>query len=229
MQPVNPITDIFFDLDHTLWDFERNSALAFEAVFAKHHIALSLSEFLKHYVPLNLKYWERYRNEEISQEQLRYGRLKDAFDLSGHDIDDETILILSEDYIQFLPQHNHLFDGARDVLEYLNKKYRLHIITNGFDQIQRRKINNSNIGHYFHTITNSEMAGVKKPNPLIFEYALAKAETQKERSIMIGDCLDADVRGALNYGLDAILFSEVFCDVKGIKQVKHLNDLKKHL
>jgi YjjG family noncanonical pyrimidine nucleotidase len=223
------IKDVFFDLDHTLWDFERNSALAFETIFTGQGIEVDLDEFLSHYIPLNLQYWERYRNEEISQAALRYGRLKDAFSLVGYAVSDEKIALLSDEYIRHLPNYNHLFDGAVDILDYLSGKYRLHIITNGFQAIQDKKINNSNLGHYFTTVTNSEMAGVKKPNPIIFDYALKLADAQKESSIMIGDCIDADVRGALGFGIDAILFNENPCNSLDIKHVTRLSDLKKYL
>ena len=171
----NNITHIFFDLDHTLWDFEKNSALAFEKVFYKHSIDVDLNVFLVHYIPLNLKYWELYRHEKVTQMQLRYGRLKDAFDLLNYEIDDATIDLLSKEYIHYLPQFNHLFDGTIEVLEYLKSKYNLHIITNGFQEVQAGKMKNSGIEKYFQTITNSEMAGVKKPNPKIFEFALSLA------------------------------------------------------
>jgi YjjG family noncanonical pyrimidine nucleotidase len=226
---MNTITDVFFDLDHTLWDFERNSALAFQTVLSRHKITVGLPEFLTHYIPLNILYWEKYRNEEVTQAELRYGRLKDAFDLLDYTIDDETIHLLSEDYINCLPNNNHLFDGTLEILDYLSAKYRLHIITNGFHEVQHKKINNANIGHYFATITNSEMAGVKKPNPKIFEYALNLANAKKETSIMIGDCIDADVRGAIDYGIDAIFFNENQPPVAGIKHVSQLHDLKKYL
>jgi putative hydrolase of the HAD superfamily len=129
-----------------------------------------------------------------------------------------------------LPKYNHLFEGTIEILEYLKAKYNLHIITNGFAEIQENKLNNSYITHYFKSITNSEMAGVKKPNPLIFEYALDLAKTKKENSIMIGDCIEADVQGALDAGLDAIFFNENNTKVtEKIKQVNHLLELKKYL
>ena len=221
------ITDVFFDLDHTLWDFERNSAMAFSKVLSANDIAIRLEDFLEHYVPLNFLYWEKYRREEVTQNELRYGRLKDTFDLLGHKIGDELINKLSNEYISHLPENNHLFDGAIEILDYLSAKYRLHIITNGFHEVQFRKINNSSIGHYFQTVTNSEMAGVKKPNPLIFEFALNLANAKKENCIMIGDCIDADVGGALNFGIDAILFNE--SAPIGVKHVRRLQDLKKYL
>jgi putative hydrolase of the HAD superfamily len=145
-------------------------------------------------------------------------------------IDDASIVILSEQYIHYLPKYNHLFDGTIEILDYLKAKYNLHIITNGFAEIQENKLNNSYITHYFKSITNSEMAGVKKPNPLIFDYALDLAKAKKENSIMIGDCIEADVQGALDAGLDAILFNENNAIVtENIKQVNHLLELKKYL
>ena len=223
-------TDIFFDLDHTLWDFEKNSALAFEKIFEKHQLDLNLEEFLLHYIPTNLKYWKLYRDEKISQEDLRYHRLKEVFDLMNKEVVDEMIHLLSHEYIHYLPQFNYLYEGAWEILDYLFPKYKLHIITNGFQTVQAGKLKNSNIEHFFLTITNSEMAGVKKPNPLIFEYALKKANATKSKSIMIGDSLEADIEGAINVGLDAIFFNEFNVSVdEKIHQVNHLMLLKEYL
>jgi len=202
------ITDVFFDLDHTLWDFEKNSALAFETVFKLQDLKVNMTEFLQFYVPINREYWERYRKDEITQKQLRYGRLKDTFDLINFAVSDDVIDTLSVEYIHYLPKFNHLFDGTIEILDYLKPKYNLHIITNGFAEIQGNKLDNSYISHYFKTMTNSEMAGVKKPNQQIFDYALDLAQAKKENSIMIGDCIEADVQGALDAGLDAIFFNE---------------------
>ena len=224
------ITNVFFDLDHTLWDFEKNSALAFKKIFEKNSIDLDLNLFLKYYVPINLKYWERYRKEEINQIELRLGRLKETFDLINFQYNDALLDLLSSEYIYYLPQFNHLFDGAIEVLDYLKPNYNLHIITNGFQEVQDGKIKNSNIESYFKTITNSEMAGVKKPNPIIFQYALQAANANKNNSIMIGDCIDADVKGALNFGMDAIHFNEHKIEIpRHIKQINHLTELKNHL
>ena len=230
MQTTNNITDVFFDLDHTLWDFEKNSALAFEAIFKLNEMPINMEQFLHFYVPINREYWEMYRKDEITQEKLRFGRLKDTFDLIKFDIVDDFVIQLSKDYIHYLPQYNHLFEGTIDLLDYLNPKYNLHIITNGFASIQGNKLDNSYITHYFKTITNSEMAGVKKPNRLIFEFALNSAKAKKENSIMIGDCIEADVQGALDAGLDAIFFNENNLQVAShIKQVNQLLELKKYL
>lgn len=173
------IDHVFFDLDHTLWDFEKNSALAIESIFKKHAVNVDLQQFLLHYVPINIKYWELYRVDEITQFDLRLGRLKDTFQLLNYEIDDDKIIFLSEEYIEYLPKFNYLFDGAIEILDYLKPKYNLHIITNGFQEIQGNKLKNSNIQHYFDTVTNSEMAGVKKPNPLILNMQLKKLKPLK--------------------------------------------------
>lgn len=222
--------NVFFDLDHTLWDFEKNSALAFGAVFEKHKLDVNHAEFLSHYVPINMRYWKLYRDEQITQQELRYGRFKETFSLLGKSIDDSVIDTLSADYIMLLPTYNHLFAGAIEILDYLRAKYSLHIITNGFHEVQAGKIKNAGIAHYFTTVTNSELAGCKKPNPLIFEYALKTAGADKETSIMIGDCIEADVQGALNCGLDAIYFNENRLEAPApITQVHNLIDLKNFL
>ncbi|WP_281238808.1 YjjG family noncanonical pyrimidine nucleotidase [Flavobacterium praedii] len=224
------ITDIFFDLDHTLWDFDVNSELAFETIFKKDHPSIQINDFIEKYVPINQACWKLYQYDKITHAELRYNRLKHTFDAMEYFVSDDQIESIAHDYIQLLPENNCLFDGTIEVLEYLEKKYKLHIITNGFADVQYKKINNSNIAGFFKTITNSEMAGVKKPNPIIFEYALNLAQAKKENSIMIGDCLEADVQGALDSGLDAIFFNDKKIKVeKNIKQVTHLLELKKYL
>ncbi|WP_369829047.1 YjjG family noncanonical pyrimidine nucleotidase [Flavobacterium sp. 5] len=224
------ITDIFFDLDHTLWDFDVNSELAFETIFKKDHPTITITDFIEKYIPINQACWKLYQYDKITHAELRYNRLKHTFDALEYFVSDAQIESIAQDYIDLLPQNNCLFDGAIEVLEYLEKKYKLHIITNGFADVQYKKINNSNIAVFFNTITNSEMAGVKKPNPVIFEYALDLAKANKENSIMIGDCLEADVQGALNAGLDAIFFNDKNIKVEqNIKQVTHLLELKKYL
>jgi YjjG family noncanonical pyrimidine nucleotidase len=224
------ITDIFFDLDHTLWDFDVNSELAFEAIFKKDYPTIAIADFIEKYIPINQACWKLYQYDKITHAELRYNRLKHTFDALEYFVSDDQIESIAQDYIELLPLNNCLFDGTIEVLEYLEKKYKLHIITNGFAEVQYKKINNSNIAGFFKTITNSEMAGVKKPNPVIFEYALDLAKANKENSLMIGDCLEADVQGALNAGLEAIFFNDKNIKVEqNIKQVTHLLELKKYL
>ena len=227
---MHHIKHIFFDLDHTLWDFEKNSALTFDKIFKTHQVKVDLEAFLQVYEPINLKYWKLYRDEEIDKTRLRYGRLKDTFDEISFKGDDDLIGRLSIDYIAHLSSFNHLFDGTVELLNYLQPKYQLHIITNGFEEAQHKKMASSNIQHYFKTVTNAEAAGVKKPNPIIFDYALKLANAQSNESLMIGDNYEADIEGALNVGYDAIFFNYRNDNVTDdIKQVKHLSELKLYL
>ncbi|MGB5435415.1 MAG: YjjG family noncanonical pyrimidine nucleotidase [Maribacter sp.] len=201
------ISDVFFDLDHTLWDFERNSALTFERILNAHKIEVDLDDFLKVYIPINLAFWKLYREDKITKTQLRYQRLKIVFDELKYRVSDDVINQLAVDYIKYLSSYNHLYPNAIEVLDYLKPKYKLHIITNGFEEVQERKLMNAKIRDYFDQIVNSEMAGVKKPNPLIFELALRRANTTSDSAIMIGDSLEADILGAKAVGFHAIHFN----------------------
>jgi len=201
------ISDIFFDLDHTLWDFEKNSALTFQKIFTEVEIDVNLPEFLEVYVPVNLAFWKLYREDKIKKPELRYQRLKTTFEAIQYDIKDEVINILSTEYITNLAAFNNLLPNTVEILNYLKPKYRLHIITNGFEEVQTRKLVNSNISEYFDQVINSEMAGVKKPNPEIFELALKKANTAADKSLMVGDNIEADILGAKAVGFHALHFN----------------------
>jgi len=224
------IKHIFFDLDHTLWDFEANSNIAFEIIFKKHNVGIDLSKFLNYYTGINQNYWRLYRNEKISKEELRVGRLRDTFNKINYKFDYELIDNLSIDYIDVLPNNNLLFDGAHEILDYLHPKYKLHIITNGFNEVQYKKLKNSGLSKYFDKIITSEDAGVKKPNPIIFNYSLELAQANSNESIMIGDNWEADIMGAIDTGIDAIYFNYEKNNVgENIKSVHNLIELKQFL
>lgn len=221
------IKHIFFDLDHTLWDFDKNSEIAFQTIFTDIFPELEVSTFIAVYAPINQVCWKLYQNNAITHEELRYKRLADTFSELNMEVSDALINHISDDYIAHLPNSNHLFEGCVETLEYLHKFYKLHIITNGFADVQFKKLNNSGIHHFFDTVTNSEMAGVKKPDAKIFNHALSLANASKKESIMIGDCLDADVGGALNFGIDAIFFNVNALEMtQPIKQITNLVELK---
>lgn len=200
------IRHVFFDLDHTLWDFDKNSALTFETIFREEEINVSLEDFLDAYIPVNNSYWELYRDNKVSKEALRTGRLKDSFELLKLELPLEKIEILADKYVQFLPGFNHLLKDTVNTLEYLQGRYRLHIITNGFEEVQHTKMKNSLIADFFDTVTTSEEAGVKKPHLKIFRHALEKAKALPENSVMVGDNYEADVLGAKNAGMRFIYF-----------------------
>lgn len=221
------IQHIFFDLDHTLWDFDKNSGLTFGKIFEIHEVDVSLEKFLNVYEPINFKYWKLYREEKVTKQELRYGRLKDTFNEIDISLSDQLIDNLSEDYIAYLSSFNYVFDSTYDVLDYLNAKYELHIITNGFEEAQEKKMKASNLRKYFNTVTNSEMVGVKKPNPKIFNFAMDLANAKPEHSVMIGDSLEADIKGAIDVGMQALYFDYKNSEYNdSYQRITHLSALK---
>ena len=225
---MNEIKHIFFDLDHTLWDFEKNSALAFEKIFEELNLEIDTEQFISTYSPINIAYWKLYERNEIGQEALRLNRLIDTFEVLNYPITLEKINTISELFIQYLTSNNHLIDGTIEILDYLKDNYKLHIITNGFSLVQEAKLQKSNLDKYFVTITNSELAGHKKPHQNIFQYALSLANASKNQSIMVGDSIEADVLGAMNFGMKAVYFNPANEMVSHDKiiQIQKLTQLK---
>lgn len=224
------ITDVFFDLDHTLWDFDKNSALAFQRVFLKHKIDLDINAFILAYEPINLIYWKKYREDLIGKEQMRKGRLLETFEKLKLSIAHHKIDELAHSYIQELPGDNYLLEGTQKILHYLNSKYRLHIITNGFQEVQFLKLKRSKIDTYFQTVTTSDEVGKKKPHPNIFDFALHRAGVEARNSVMIGDSFEADILGANSAGMNTLFFNargekviSPYLDIKTLSEiVKHL-------
>lgn len=225
---MNEIKHIFFDLDHTLWDFEKNSALAFEKIFHELNLDIDSQEFITTYNPINVAYWKLYERNEIDQESLRINRLRDAFEAINYEVTLEEINTISNLFIDYLTSNNHLIDGTIETLEYLKDNYKLHIITNGFSFAQEAKLKKSNLAAYFVTVTNSELAGHKKPHQNIFQYALSLANDSKNQSIMVGDSIEADVLGAMNFGMKAVYFNPANEHVshEQIIQIQKLTQLK---
>ncbi|MCB0456949.1 MAG: YjjG family noncanonical pyrimidine nucleotidase [Flavobacteriaceae bacterium] len=224
------IQHIFFDLDHTLWDFDRNSKLAFEQLFLAHSITVDLDAFMKVYEPINFAYWKRYREERVTKQELRRGRFFEAFLPFGIHFSDTELDILATTYIDELPKNNFLFEGAMEVLQYLSEKYILHIITNGFEEVQHLKLKNSGILPYFKTVTTSEEVGLKKPNPVIFQKALEKAVAHPKISIMIGDTFEADILGAEAVGMETLFYNYRNESIPPqYRVINRILDIKKHL
>ncbi|GAB3924308.1 YjjG family noncanonical pyrimidine nucleotidase [Mucilaginibacter myungsuensis] len=201
---------IFFDLDHTIWDFDKNAEETLHELFVLHRlndIGLSSADtFIETYTANNHKLWRDYHLGNITKQALREARFKQTFlDLGVHP---DVIPHGFEDaYVRLCPTKTNLFPHAHETLEYLSGKYTLHLISNGFKESQDVKICNSDIGKYFTHVIISELVGVNKPDPGIFQHAINLAGTTKAESLMIGDSLEADVLGALDFGMDAIFFN----------------------
>jgi len=204
-------THIFFDLDHTLWDFERNSEEAMGEAYGELNIeqflGVSYKKFSPVYNTINQKYWERFRNGFVSRSDLRWKRMQSTF-LEFKKFDDDLSVKLGESYLEKLPLKTHLFPHAKEVLDHCRtKKYELHLITNGFEGTQIKKITNSGIADYFDEMISSERALCSKPTAEIFEYAMRITNTTADKSIMIGDHFDVDIIGAKNVGMDQVYFN----------------------
>ena len=201
---------IFFDLDRTLWDFDAAAEVAFERIYEKYDLKEkgipSAHDFHEVYHPLNEHLWELYRENKITKDDLNRTRFVLPLEHYGiHDV--ELADHLSEDYVYWSPRIVRLVPGTMELLEYLKPKYHLHLITNGFQEIQDTKLTLSGMKPYFETLTVSEEVGVKKPNPEIFHYALRKANARAEESLMIGDEMAVDIDGARLVGIDQLFFN----------------------
>ena len=205
--------DLFFDLDHTLWDFETNAKENIRDLFITHRLHETVTAdfdfFFDKYSFHNKRLWHRYNHGFIKQEELKWKRMWHA--LLEFKLGDETLAKkLSAEYMEILPSKKALFPHTDEVLTYLrNRKYKLHLITNGFEQVQWRKLENAQIGSYFSTVITSEAACCLKPNKEIFDFAIGKAGCCYNESIMIGDNLDADIFGAMNAGMDTIFVNHI--------------------
>ncbi|MGY3055050.1 putative hydrolase of the HAD superfamily [Pedobacter sp. UYEF25] len=201
---------IFFDLDHTIWDFDRNAEETLTELYSKYNLSnlgvASCPDFISAYTANNHQLWADYHLGKITKAKLRAERFNKTFLQLGVKPDDVPHQF-EEDYVTVSPTKTNLFAGAEEVLEVLQQTYLLHIISNGFKATTLTKMDLSNLNPYFKNVIISEDVGVNKPNPEIFEYALSKAKATKSQSIMIGDSIEADIDGALNFGLDAIFFN----------------------
>ena len=201
------INDIFWDLDHTLWDFDRNSDLTFNKILNENNIKVDVYSFLKTYHPINRKYWDLYRLNKVSKAHLRYSRLSDTFKELCVEVSDDQINKLSVDYINHLSDFNYLIPNALTILENFHSNYNMHIITNGFKEVQNKKLEKSGLSKYFKTITISEDIGFKKPSKEIFLQAIARSNAIIENSVMIGDNFNADIIGSKSVGMKAIYYN----------------------
>lgn len=199
---------LFFDLDHTLWDFEANSRQTLEELYEtmqlKEKGVHDFGLFHKNYLVHNERLWERYRNGFIKVDELRWKRM--WLTLLDFKIGSEALAReMGLRFLERLPTRKILFPHTVELLEYLSKKkYQLHLITNGFEKTQHSKLENSGLKHFFREVITSESSNSLKPHTEIFEYAFQKTGAQKPESIMIGDSIEVDIQGAINAGIDQV-------------------------
>lgn len=220
---------IFFDLDRTLWDFERNSKQALMNMFENYNLRnhmKSFESFHHAYKNINAKLWQQYGKGKISKDELRSKRFNDT--LKQFQINDTQLaIILGDEYVKTSPFQTHIFPGTHEVLTQLkNEDYKLHIITNGFKEVQFIKLEQCNLLPYFDVILCSEDVGENKPSINVFKHALNNAGAKPNESIMIGDDYHVDVIGAENAGMVGVLFDPKDNYKSGTHnwQIKHLDE-----
>lgn len=202
---------IIFDLDHTLWDFNRNSKETLDTLFHQHQLQNILqspfSSFLEEYYKVTNTLWQQYDNKEITKEELRNLRLPTVFKTFKFE-DHKLAQRLETQYLSICPHKPHLIEGAVEILDYLkDKNIPLHLLTNGFKEIQYQKIKASKIEHYFETITTSECSGFSKPDNRAYFFKLNKLNTEAKDCLMIGDNLVSDIQGSQAIGMKNIFFN----------------------
>jgi putative hydrolase of the HAD superfamily len=224
---------IFFDLDRTLWDFEKSASQTFSEMYIsfalKERGIPGFDDFSKEYKKNNDLLWSFYRKGEIKKEILSVKRFKMTLEEFG--IKDEMLAAeMAEYYITISPQKVNLFPYTHEILSYLHKKYKLHLITNGFEEVQQKKLDLGDLRKYFIHIITSERAGVKKPEKGIFEYSFSLTGAIPQNSLMIGDDLKVDIQGAVSVNMDAMLVNyrgithenNLTYEVNNLEEIRHI-------
>lgn len=229
---MNKYQHIYFDLDHTLWDFDKNAKTTLTEIYSVFEldkkVDAAFDDFYEKYLFHNQVLWERYHKGFINAEDLKWKRMWRT--LLDYKIADEPLAkAISGKFLEILPTQKEVFPHTFEILDYLTqKKYQLHLITNGFERTQWSKLRNSGLDKYFTHVITSEGSNSVKPNKEIFEFALHKAGAELSHSIMIGDNLDADIQGAMNAGMDSIFVNHINAstEIKPTYTVTHLRQLE---
>ena len=229
---MNKYQHLFFDLDHTLWDFDKNAETTLTGIFEyfdlNTRVNAAFDDFYQKYLFHNQELWERYHKGLISADDLKWKRMWRTM-LDFKVADEPLAKELSARFLEVLPTQKKVFPYTFEILDYLKeKKYQLHLITNGFEKTQWSKLKNSGLDKYFTHVITSEGSNSLKPKKEIFEYAINKAGATMKQSIMIGDNLDADIQGAMNAGMDTIFVNHINAstDINPTYTVTHLKELE---
>ncbi|HEU0228783.1 MAG TPA: YjjG family noncanonical pyrimidine nucleotidase [Arachidicoccus soli] len=223
---------LFFDLDHTIWDFETNAKDSLEEVFLAYELqnigVENFDLFYKKYSIHNHRLWDRYTKGFIKQEELKWKRM--WLTMLDFKIANEPLARkISDVFLEKLPTKKKVFPYTFEILHYLkNKNYQLHLITNGFEFTQHQKLKNAGLTDFFQEVITSEGSGSLKPHKEIFSFALAKTKAPLNKSIMIGDNLEADIKGAKDFGMDTIFVNHIKVQASIIPTftIMHLQELE---
>ncbi len=201
---------LFFDLDRTLYDFDTNNRDALRELYALYKLeentGTAFDSFMEVYTGVNLSLWADYKKNLISKEELNLWRFEKTFGTLG--ITHPHPAGFAAKYLELSPLKTRLLPGTHEVLDYLGKRYRLHILTNGFEEVQYRKLDTCRLRTYFTTVITSEQAGARKPDPAIFRYALSVAGASPDEVLMIGDDPETDILGARQEGIDQVWLAQ---------------------
>ena len=226
---------LFIDFDDTLYDTYGNAVIALSETFEAYHLERYFPDpqsFYDAYWQANIDLWSRYSKGEITRDYLIVERFRRPLSVGkGFEVTDDLCLEINDTFLEFCSSKPGVIDGAHELMDYLrNKGYRIHMCSNGFHEVQYKKLAACGLRDYFDTIILSEDAGVNKPSPAYFDYALRHAGASRETTLMIGDNLQTDILGALNAGIDALLFNRWNVDVNDSPQtptfvVSNLRDI----
>ncbi len=224
---------LFFDLDHTLWDFDKNAKTTLTEIYGQfdldNRVNAAFDDFYQQYLFHNQVLWDRYHKGFITADDLKWKRMWRT--LLDFKIADEPLAKnISSRFLDILPTQKEVFPHTFELLDYLlGKTYVLHLITNGFEKTQWSKLRHSGLDKYFTHVITSEGSNSLKPRKEIFDYAMDKAGADLNNSIMIGDNLDADIQGAMNAGMDNIFVNHIqtSTSLQPTYTVTHLNQLEK--
>lgn len=225
---------LFFDLDHTLWDYDRNVRESLSELFQIYTLQdvgiPSFDQFFASFHAVNYQLWDDYNLGKIDKQGLRRERFPRIFSHAGGDVN-AIPAPFEEDFMYRTSSKPHLFPYSKEILDYLKKKYRVHLITNGFDESQAKKMRSSGITDYFELVVTSETTGYKKPDPRIFYHALEQLNAEASTCLMIGDNPNSDILGAQRAAIDQVYFNPEgkASPIQATYEIRHLQELEQLL